>query len=177
MCIVRKEATDSSLGRRSVNGRHAAISDLSLQMAGQNLLSPDQGAELWTNFAFPTEEELTDCEAPSWERDARIAALREALAERGAILAEQKHRINTLETKVGALYASTSWRITAPLRGARRKQIWLSLMLSNCALSIVKRFKKFVQSRAAGRSVVVWSAESPTARLSRRHRRLVLSRQ
>jgi O-antigen biosynthesis protein len=123
LCIIRKAATESTLGPRSVNGRHADVTDIPLQLAGQTLLSPDQGAEPWTKLAFLTEKRLID-EAAS--RDVRITALREALAERDAALAEQEGRINTLEAKVSALYASTSWRVTAPARAARRMQIWLS---------------------------------------------------
>jgi hypothetical protein len=141
LCIIRKAATESSLGRRSVNGRHAEITEFPLQMAGRNLVSPDQGAEPWTNYAFSSEEQLMYFDAASRESDVRIATLRDALAERDAMLAERERRINTLEAKVGALYASTSWRITAPLRAARRRQIWLSLVLSDCVLSIVRACK------------------------------------
>ena len=47
------------------------------------------------------------------EREARIATLDQALSE-------YRVTINSLETKVRALFTSTSWRITAPLRSARR---------------------------------------------------------
>ncbi len=53
---------------------------------------------------------------------AGVAKLEQAVAEKDALLAQLSGRLAALEEELKALYASRSWRVTAPLRKFRR---WL----------------------------------------------------
>jgi hypothetical protein len=61
------------------------------------------------------------------EREARIVALDHSLSERSSEVAMLRHahavheaKVSSLKATISALRTSTSWRITAPLRAARR---------------------------------------------------------
>jgi O-antigen chain-terminating methyltransferase len=66
-------------------------------------------------------------------REAEIARLNQrlqeleerAIAAREAEIARLNQRLQELEERLAAVYRSTSWRMTAPIRGAKRAAIWL----------------------------------------------------
>ena len=54
------------------------------------------------------------------EHDAQIASLSQTIAERDREIDTLHNEVDTIRNGINALYHSTSWRVTAPLRRARR---------------------------------------------------------
>jgi len=65
-------------------------------------------------------KELAALQQALTERDAQATALDQALAERNKELTERDTQATALKSTLSALYASTSWRSTAPLRFVKR---------------------------------------------------------
>jgi cephalosporin hydroxylase len=107
VCVVRKSKPDSNtLGHRFITGTLETITEGHLEM---NLSSapaaPDQRSNRWSMLSMPPEEELQLRIRELAERDNQIALLKQ---DSISLAAAQK----TIEK----MSASSSWRITAPLR-------------------------------------------------------------
>jgi uncharacterized coiled-coil protein SlyX len=59
---------------------------------------------------------LTEKDCVMAEKERAIAELREALTEKDEAMSRQQSRLTELEEQLEAVYASRSWRLTAPLR-------------------------------------------------------------
>jgi cephalosporin hydroxylase len=121
VCVVRKnKPAANSLGYKFITGTQEAITDGHLKM---NLSSPstplNQSNNRWSTVRIPPEEELSLRLIQLTERDEEIARLNQNLL--GHIAA-----LKTIEE----MSASSSWRITAPLRFIADAGRQLSRMLS-----------------------------------------------
>jgi O-antigen chain-terminating methyltransferase len=68
--------------------------------------------------------------ASAWDRASitlagEITLKNKAIATREAEIARLNQELGAREAKIAAIYRSTSWRMTAPIRGAKRAAIWL----------------------------------------------------
>ncbi len=75
-------------------------------------------------------------------RTAETAALRDALAELRQGVVDRDAKIKSLEITISALYGSSSWRITAPVRRLRRISSLLRHNMSNRAVAALWRALK-----------------------------------
>lgn len=112
------------------------------------------------------------------ERDRRVSELDRMLSERDRRLSEFAARESGLEERLAALYRSTSWRLTAPLRhgvtGARgawaatRGALLLGPSLAARSLRVIREhgFREFA-ARARRFTQIHWSRRTARLRLRR----------
>ena len=108
LCVIRKAAAEkNALGRRVVIGREAQVADAILPLAGQNLVSPDQGSEPWTRYAFSTQEQLigriSDLDRVKHELDEQMATLSRSLLDRDGRIGALRQALSAREDELAAL--------------------------------------------------------------------------
>jgi GT2 family glycosyltransferase/glycosyltransferase involved in cell wall biosynthesis len=136
--ITRNNAVNQELNQRDANisRQQAELGSLRHQLAEQEATAAtlqkalvERASEIGALQKALVERasEIGAMQQVLADRSGELALLDEGLAEREAriatldlALSEYRVTINSLEAKVRALFTSTSWRITAPLRSARR---------------------------------------------------------
>jgi len=94
--------------------------DAPSHLGGRHLVSPDQSSQPWTMCAFSTEEQPIDRISDLECLDERIAAPGQSLLDHTSQIGMLRQSLAACEATISALRASMSWRITAPLRAAKR---------------------------------------------------------
>jgi len=123
MCVIRKDKPSRNrLGTRIIAGSVGTV------IPGRVLRSsldeiPDQTDNEWTARSVPPDEELLLRIKDLADRDGQIANLNQAIADRDKDVTDRDRQIANLnqavadrDAQIAALYNSTSWRITWPLR-------------------------------------------------------------
>jgi glycosyltransferase involved in cell wall biosynthesis/GT2 family glycosyltransferase/2-polyprenyl-3-methyl-5-hydroxy-6-metoxy-1,4-benzoquinol methylase len=113
--------------RRMLPGVPAAFFERSIEVIIRKQPQANEGLFLNERAPEPREAGARPAAGDALaEREARIAALGRLLAERDSELAairnevaQTRLKIGSLEALLAALYASTSWRVSAPLRAAK----------------------------------------------------------
>lgn len=102
VCVVRKHLNVSNeLGERFIAGQQEFVVAGILDLSGTSQ-TPTQVDNAWATMVSAPEEAWQQLTKEMLERDVKISNLNQALAER--------------DTLINAIYGSTSWRISMPLR-------------------------------------------------------------
>lgn len=103
ICVIRKKTPiQNTLGQRVITGSIEDVVAGHLELHSSKLPVPDQSTNQWTSRELAPDEELPLRIKELTECDSQITSLNQAVAER--------------DGQIIALYNSTSWRITRPLR-------------------------------------------------------------
>jgi GT2 family glycosyltransferase len=150
LCVVRKaRPEDNRLKPRIVVGAEETIRPglLSLDASARPLSISDETDNEWTARSVPPGEELPlrlnelaerDAQAAELEaeraalksliaeREGQIGSLRDAVIRRDGKIGRLEREVAERDRQIAALYSSTSWTVTKPLRAVRIGLRWMA---------------------------------------------------
>jgi GT2 family glycosyltransferase/glycosyltransferase involved in cell wall biosynthesis len=108
--------------QRAATARDAQLANLNQTVVARDAALAERDAKIIALDQALTARtgEVTVLQRAAISRDAQLANLNQTIVEHDVALAEREIQISSLQSTISALHASTSWRVTAPLRVAKR---------------------------------------------------------
>ena len=121
VCVVRKfQAGLNVLGERFIAGQHEFVVQ-GLHRLSVPTQAPSQASNSWTAMIPAPEEAWQQLSGELSDRDSQISSLNQAVAERDSVVLALHELIAERDSQLHRLVASSSWRVTRPLRYIRRQ--------------------------------------------------------